>query len=218
MARRGRVIGVALGLIALFLFITSRNSGSHPRDLKSTKENREPLRPIIKEPPGTWDPVKDGFRDQQAGNPGSGSGRSGQEKPEAVMKQDTPAEDVSRKTPKKADPAKAADIAKGQPEPKKEVKKPGQGSGAVVPGTEEKEDQIVIDEYDPAEGLCTPESMLMTDLRVILTQAPMIVYILLISGLTSRYFPRLIVHIQKTPNVFFSSNIRCKNSLRQLLM
>jgi hypothetical protein len=161
MARRGRVIGVVLGLVALFLFITSRHSGSHPRDLKSTlpKENQEPLRPIIKEPPGTWDPVKDGFRDQQAGSPGSGGGKSGQEKPEAVKKQDTPIEEVSRKSPKKAgqNTGKAADIAnkaKGQREPKKEIKKPGQGSGAVVPGKEEKEDQIVIDQYDPAEGTC----------------------------------------------------------------
>jgi hypothetical protein len=164
MARRGRVIGVVLGLVALFLFITSRNSGSHPRDLKSAlpKENQEPLRPIIKEPAGTWDPVKDGFRDQQAGSPGSGGGKSGpagQEKPEAVKKQDAPIEEVSRKTPKKAGQntgkaAGTANNAKGQPEPKKEIKKPGQGSGAVVPGKEEKEDQIVIDEYDPAEGTC----------------------------------------------------------------
>ena len=151
MARRGRVIGVVLGLVALFLFITSRNSGSHPRDLKSTlpKENQEPLRPIIKEPAGTWDPVKDGFK----------SGPAGQEKPEAVKKQAAPVEEVSRKTPKKAgqDTGKAADTAnnaKGQPEPKKEIKKPGQGSGAVVPGKEEKEDQVVIDQYDPAEGTC----------------------------------------------------------------
>jgi hypothetical protein len=163
MARRGRVIGVVLGLVALFVFITSRNSGSHPRDLKFTlpKENQEPLRPIIKEPPGAWDPVKDGFRDQQAGSPGSGGGESGpagQEKPEAVKKQDARIEEINRKTPKKAgqDTGKAADMAnngKGQPEPKKEIKKPGQGSGAVIPG-KEKEDQIVIDQYDPVEGTC----------------------------------------------------------------
>ena len=98
MARRGRVIGATLGLIVLFLFVTSRNSGSHPRDLKTpVRGQQEPLAPIIKEPPGTWDPVHDKFHDQQNPRPVDMGDMHGQE--------DT----LSRKTLKKGgqEPPKA---------------------------------------------------------------------------------------------------------------
>src|SRR5277367_4990064 len=82
MARRGRVIGLAIGLLLGFLLFTSRRSiGSHPRDLHgsdsppsrhddSKPQHRDELRPIIKEPPGKWDPVEDRFHDQKAASGG----------------------------------------------------------------------------------------------------------------------------------------------------
>ena len=180
MARRGRVIGAALGFLVLFLFLTSRNSGSHPRDLKTPVRGPQvPLQPIIKEPPGTWDPVNDKFHDQQKPKPGGMGDVRGAD------------DDITRKTPTKADQevkinngkgsqdalrdiqrndaakvedkkkgqdtGKAADMAsniKGQPDSQKPMQKPGEGSGAVGGGSTKANDgdEAVIEEYDPAAG------------------------------------------------------------------
>src|SRR5271170_4343062 len=113
MARRGRVISLTLGLLVGFLVFTTRKStGSHPRDLHGTnslpsrhdasaQHHRDELRPIIKEPPGKWDPVEDRFQDQKAVSGGSRGAL--QEQLDEIAKQpfDLPAEGIQRKTPKK---------------------------------------------------------------------------------------------------------------------
>lgn len=180
MARRGRVIGAALGLLVIFLLVTSRNSGSHPRDLHMPARGpQEPLAPVIKEPAGVWDPVHDKFHDQQRPGPvDMGNGheadeglnrkspkKAGQEakadigkKAQEVLK-DVQKNDAAKVEDKKKgqDTGKVADMAsnvKGQPDPQKPKQKPGSGSGAVVNGgtKEDDNDNVVIDEYDPAAG------------------------------------------------------------------
>src|SRR2546421_9851996 len=160
MARRGRVIGAALVLLVIFLLITSRNSGSHPRDLHMPARGpQKPLAPVIKEPAGVWDPVHDKFHDQQ--NPGpvdmgdrhgadeslnrKSPKKGGQEvkadiarKAQGVLK-DVQRNDAAKVEDKKKgqDTGKAANMAsnvKGQPDPQKPKQKPGEGSGAVVNG------------------------------------------------------------------------------------
>ena len=179
MARRGRVIGAALVLLVIFLLITSRNSGSHPRDLHMPARGpQKPLAPVIKEPAGVWDPVHDKFHDQQ--NPGpvdmgdrhgadeslnrKSPKKGGQEvkadiarKAQGVLKDVQRNDDAKVEDKKKGqDTGKAANMAsnvKGQPDPQKPKQKPGEGSGAVVNGgSKEDDDDIVIDEYDPAAG------------------------------------------------------------------
>lgn len=180
MARRGRVVGAALGLLVLFLFVTSRNSGSHPRDLKTPVRGvQEPLQPIIKEPPGSWDPVNDKFHDQQKPKPvdvgdmrGADDGinrktpkKGGQEANANAGKGSQDAlRDIQRNDAAKVEDkkmgqgtGKAADMAsnvKGQPDPQKPMQRPGEGSGAVGGGNTKPDDgnEVVIEEYDPAAG------------------------------------------------------------------
>lgn len=167
MARRGRMIGVALGLFLLFLFITSRHSGSHPRDLRSKAKdiaNEDELRPVIKEPPGKWDALDDKFREQHIS--GGGGLGSLKDQSDEVRKPNIEADEIRRKSPKKGkeDTEKVADIVKpvdgadkikGQPDTPKRPKKQGGGSGAVVTdddAKDEKKEGMEVKEYDPAEG------------------------------------------------------------------
>jgi hypothetical protein len=160
MARRGRMITAALVLFTLFVLITTRRSGSHPRDLKvrlKDGENQVPLHPIIKEPPGKWDPVDDEFRK------GHASGEGGIPRDD-TRKQDLGDQGINRKSPKKKGPkvVDEADHIKGQPEPEKRPKKEGEGSGAVVTGDDDEQGKVVTREYDPAEGVhvyapCLPQ-------------------------------------------------------------
>jgi hypothetical protein len=152
MARRGRIIGVALGLVVLFLIITTRHSGSHPRDLRMREEEeRDELRPVIKEPPGKWDAVEDKFRKQHI----AGDGVLNDE----LRKQNIEEDELRRKTLKKgskeegAKPGEVSDKIQGQPDSQRKPKNAG-GSGAVgVDDTnDEKKESLEVKEYDPAEG------------------------------------------------------------------
>jgi len=175
--RRSRVIAITLGLLVGFLLFTSRNSSaSHPRDLhgrpsrhdaSTAQQHRDELRPIIKEPPGKWDPVEDRFHDQKAA--AGGGVRAGlQEQLDEIAKQpfDLPGEGIQRKTPKK-DANKgqqgAGGVNRGQdrgsgvnPQGQVQHQQGGQqkaGSGAVVVDSKQ---EVLKDEftYDPAEGTC----------------------------------------------------------------
>ena len=163
MARRGRVIGLALGLVTLFLYLTSRHSGSHPRDLdESTHKTSEPvdeLRAILKEPPGKWDPFADKFKYQQTPD-GRSSNTEQNQLDESSNEGSNPVDEgIRRKSPKKGvgtDSRKiqhVANNAMGQDLPKKAPKDPHQlggsntGSGAVI-----LEEEIVPAPYDPTEG------------------------------------------------------------------
>ena len=187
MARRGRVIGAALGLLVIFLFVTSRNSGSHPRDLQnSVRGPQDPLSPVIKEPAGAWDPVNDKFHDQQRPNvmgigdmPGADEalnrktpkkvgqdGKADTQKGLQDSGREAPRPDSGRVEDKKKgqDTGKAADMAsniKGQPDTQKPMQKPGEGSGAVVNGNGKGAgaNEVEIEEYDPAAGSCDKESI-----------------------------------------------------------
>jgi hypothetical protein len=153
------------------------------------------LAPIIKEPPGTWDPVHDKFHDQQNPRPvdmGDMHGqedtlsrktlkKGGQEPPKAdagkgsqEALRDMQRHDGERVEDKKKgqdtdkkkgqDTGKAADMAsnvKGQPDPQKPMQKPGEGSGAVVNGNKKvaDDDEVEIEEYDPAAGSCQHRSL-----------------------------------------------------------
>jgi hypothetical protein len=152
MARRGRLIGIALGLLVIFMVITTRKSGSHPRDLHTSRsqdsETHGELYPIIKEPPGRWDTVGDKFRDQQGRD---GSEKNMQDHLDAISKQglDSADEGIQRKPLRKAD--QNSKNLKEQVEVEKEPKREQDGvgrSGAVVIEKEE-----VVRQYDPAEGM-----------------------------------------------------------------
>ena len=149
--RRGRVTGLALGLLILFLYITTRNSGSHPRDMRTSRfkdtEHSDTLRPILKEPSGRWDPQNDKFKEAHLSGGGPGLGLHDQI--EAIKKQglDLPAEGIKRKTPKKGKDASKASNLKDQVEVEKPLREQG-GSGAVVPV-----DADIVEPYDPAEGM-----------------------------------------------------------------
>jgi hypothetical protein len=153
MARRGKAIALALGLLALFLFITSRNAGSHPRDMHSSRfkdtTHPEMLRPVLKEPAGKWDAAADAFQDQSVTGGSAAVGLK--EQLESIQQQagDLPAEGIMRKTPKKGNTGKPADVANDAKD-KAEVenpRRPQDGIGAVSPIEEP------VKEYDPAEGM-----------------------------------------------------------------
>ena len=105
MARRGRVIFAALGLCILFLILSSRKSSSHFRDLQAEhlqdSLHELLLRPIIKEPPGQWDPIQDKFKEQKKSGGGDIKGLDEQIGPIAKGALDLPEEGIKRKTPKK---------------------------------------------------------------------------------------------------------------------
>jgi hypothetical protein len=160
------MIGVALGLFLVFLFVTSRHSGSHPRDLRSKEnelERKDELLPVIKEPPGKWDAVQDNFRKQHISGDGAGVVGAGglKDQREEVRKQNVESEELKRKSPKKGkeDSAKAGDGGdkiQGQPEAGRRPMRQGGGSGAVVTDDddkgEKKKEGLEVKEYDPAEG------------------------------------------------------------------
>lgn len=149
------MIGAVLGLIVIFLLLSSRNSGSHPRDMHTGRfhDTHEDLRPIIKEPPGKWDPFEDKFQDEPSSRGHKVKGL--QEQLEEIQRQafDLPDEGIQRKPLRKGgdqDTRKLEDKAKGQLLVESEPKKFGVGgSGAVVIGKEEAN----VNRYDPAAGL-----------------------------------------------------------------
>jgi hypothetical protein len=142
MARRPRVIAAGLGLIILFIYISSRNSGSHPRDMRNAavQQTSEELRAILKEPPGQWDPVADKFR--------GGFDISSQERLADIAQHggDLPEDVFHRKTPKKT--GQKAAIHDIDSKEETESLQKGHGHGPLVPD----EPEIVVEEYDPAEG------------------------------------------------------------------
>jgi hypothetical protein len=166
--RRSRVITLTIGLLVAFLLFTSRNnSGSHPRDLRNVNsrheaQHRDELRPIIKEPPGKWDPVEDRFHDQKAAS-GGGNRAALHEQLDEIAKQpfDLPAEGIQRKTPKKeANRGQQGGVNQGQDRgvginPQEQVQqqggqqKAGKGAAVVDPKQEVLKDEYT---YDPAEG------------------------------------------------------------------
>jgi len=154
MARRGRLIGLAIGLFVAFMLITSRrSSGSHPKDMRAgnrEKQRQQTLHPIIKEPPGKWDPEDDQFVQQHEA---SGVGDVHIDDIDPSKHQDLAAEGIKRKTPQKGGKnVDQTDHIKGQPEPLKRPAREGGGSGAVVTGDDE-DVQAVLSEYDPAAGI-----------------------------------------------------------------
>ena len=166
MARRGRVIGVTIGLLVGFLLITSRHRNvSHPRDLhanshhNSQEPQRDVLRPIINEPAGKWDPVEDRFEGEKVA--AAGGDRALQEQLDDIAKQpfDLPAEGIQRKTPKK-EAKKGHGVKEGQDRgsginPQGQGLKGAQqkaGSGAVVVDSKQEVLKEFDYTYDPAEG------------------------------------------------------------------
>jgi hypothetical protein len=156
MARKGRVIGVVLGLILILLLLSSRNARSHPRDMRTAlvPETREGP-PIIKEPPGRWDAVEDKFQDSLASHL-----KGIQEQLDEVSKQtfDIPDEGIQVKPPRKGDSnlRKLENKAKGEP------KQFGVGgNGAVNIGKQGPD----VKRYDPAAGLCPPKRVLISRSR-----------------------------------------------------
>jgi hypothetical protein len=143
------MIALALGLLAIFLLVTSRHSVSHSSDQRTRREEslqQQVLHQIIKEPPGKWDPEGDQFLGQK-----DFSGMGGVEIDNGRKTQDLVDEVITRKTPKKggSKPVDEADHIKGQPEPVKPPKKEGGGSGAV--GLDDDDEQLL--EYNAAAGI-----------------------------------------------------------------
>ena len=147
MARRGRVIFLATGLLLVFFFLSSRKSGSHPRDLQRGRfqEGHNELRPMINEPPGKWDPIEDKFKNQEqiASGEGNDIGKYGVD------------ESIERKTPKKGPQNIHKEVVGGKEEtgsgmePKKhELQGGGRESGNALDNHKE----VVLKEYDPAAG------------------------------------------------------------------
>ena len=151
MARRGRIIGAVLGLILIFLLISSRNSRSHPRDMRTDRvqETPEGLHPIIKEPPGRWDAVEDRFEDSASHL----KGFQGQLDEISRQAFDLPDEGIQRKPLKK----EGSNLRKLENKAKGEPKQFGVGgSGAVNVAKQEAN----VKRYDPATGLCPPKRVL----------------------------------------------------------
>jgi len=108
MAQRRRILGIVLGLVVIFLVLsTRRSSGSHPRDLRVLHdvEGKNGDSSRINEPPGKWDSVGDRFISQQGDS--AATEELQDETPGEVVKQvdDLPEGSVQqRKTPKKTTP------------------------------------------------------------------------------------------------------------------
>lgn len=147
----------ALGLCLFFFVFTSRNSGSHPRDLQKERVHDSPreerLRATIKEPPGQWDPIQDKFKNQQKSGAGDVVGLD--EQLDAIGKGSLhlPEDGIKRKTPKKGEQNMAVGNRKEDIGPGVVSEKPataGDESGGAVSIQKE---EVVSKEYDPAEGI-----------------------------------------------------------------
>ena len=182
MARRGRAIAVALGVCLLFLLFFSRKSGSHPRDLRIGSfldaTPHKPLHPGVKEPFGPWDPILDQFIHQH--NLEDDDMKELDQQIDAIAKGalDLPKEGIQRMDTTKEDKKMEKPLLRNGKEdtgPKVVPKKPGKGvhgsDGMVIIENEE----VVVQKYDPAEGIVHLQHVLIQDLKFILTQAPIIV-------------------------------------------
>lgn len=159
MTRRGRVIFAALGLVVLFVWISSRNSRSDSRELRKprVKEPKagEQIHSPWKEPPGQWDPVEDRFAGQQQSD--EKSIKHIQEQKEEIVKHggDLPDEGIKRKTPKRPLPnpknVENTNKGNGQPEPKKQFSEQGSNSGGSA-GPVYENAAVIPPEYNPSEG------------------------------------------------------------------
>jgi hypothetical protein len=208
MIRRGRFAALALILLGFFIYLTSRNSGSHPRDLKPQlqEEAAKPaIVPFIKEPPGTWDPVADKFKD----DPREQSKQEGprNKNPDTRVK---PAPQLGseigmRKTPKKGKNKDENPPSDSKEQYEAQRKSDKQGAGIENEATHPLDQKVIAnDGYDPAEGISDAfDKQLTLDLRSILTQAPLIVPTLIINLSYLRYFQKHIVAIRGTPNEFY---------------
>jgi hypothetical protein len=153
MARKGRVIGVVLGLILIFLILSSRNARSHPRDMRTARAQETHEEHLnIKEPPGRWDADEDKFQDSVASHL-----KGIQEQSDEISRPtfDIPDEGIQRKPLRKGDSGlrKLENKAKGEP------KQFGVGgNGAVNIGNQGPD----VKKYDPAAGLCPPKRVLIS--------------------------------------------------------
>ena len=153
MVRRGKTICAVLVLLVIFLLLSLRNSGTHSRDMHADrfKDTRKESYPIIKEPPGKWDPIEDKFRDQLATDGINVKGL--QEQLNDIQRQvfDLPDEPIQRKPIRKggSDTRKLEDKAKGQPLNDNESNHLGvDGSDAAVV----EKGEVNVKPYDPAAG------------------------------------------------------------------
>jgi hypothetical protein len=157
MARRVRVIIAALGLCILFLILSPRKSGSHPRDIQTERFHdspQEPLsRPIIKEPPGPWDPIQDKFKDQKKSGQGDIKGLDEQIDPIAKGALDLPENGIKRKTIKKGKQNMVPGNGKEDTGPGVVSEKPPGGVGGSGGMVAIEKEEVVLREYDPAEGV-----------------------------------------------------------------
>ena len=148
MIRRSRAIGLAVGLLLVFVYITSRNSGSHPRDLRSIRstdsETEAQLHAILKEPPGKWDPDEDEF--------------IGQHHPPAVANPQ-----IAKEQPNVLGKAGSDNIKKDEVAAAVDHGKPGTGAMPKQPGVPDavkaagqvplrQPDSQEPEAYDPAQG------------------------------------------------------------------
>jgi hypothetical protein len=119
------------------------------------------LRPVIKEPPGKWDPVEDRFHDEKAVSGGNHGAL--QEQLDEIAKQafDLPAEGMQRKTPKKeANRGQQQGVNQAKDRgsginPQAQVQQGGKqkaGNGAVVVDLKQEVLKEFEYAYDPAEG------------------------------------------------------------------
>jgi hypothetical protein len=158
MTRRGRVICAALSLLALFLWISSRNSGSRSQSLHKSRVKepkvREPTHPTWKEPPGEWDPVEDKFLGQQ--HPDGENINIIQEQREEIAKQGSnlPDEGVRGKSSTRplqdVQNDENTSRVNGQSEPQKQFSE--QGATVGQDAGSENENAEILPEYDPSEG------------------------------------------------------------------
>ena len=155
MTQRRRILGVALGLLVMFLLLSTRRStGSHPRDLRGLRDvegstAEDDSRARINEPPGKWDPLGDRFVNQHGGAVGN---NNFQEQIEDIsMENDNVPEDESirRKTPKKK-PLEDVNPDRAM----SDMTKAGDAQESIgAEGNEESEKGSSVKEYDAADGI-----------------------------------------------------------------
>ena len=152
MARKGRVIGAVLILCFIF-FLSSRKSGSHPRDLRKGATHDSPQKEhthqIIKQALAHQDSMQDRYKEQH--DPGKGDMKGLSEQINAIAK-DLPEEEIQWKAPKKKPQNLAVENEKEDTGPGVILEKQDIGVDKHDMVSINK-DEVVLKEYDPAKGI-----------------------------------------------------------------
>jgi hypothetical protein len=149
MARKGRIVGIALILFLVYL-LSSRKPGSHPRDLRPEDDSThdELSHPVMKDFLGEQDPIRDKLKEEHKSGKDNVKGMDQKINTAAFVGLEFADEGITRKTPKKEAQILVEESGNVGIEPGI-VSKKNESDGVVAL----KKKEIVLNKYDAEKGI-----------------------------------------------------------------